>query len=229
MHPRLLVVGAACAALIASSGGPRAAPARPAPATYGTPAGVFAAAQKALKAKDYKAYHACLSPESADVEVGKLIFNAIRYKELSRKIADPAGRRKAAERAEAIEPALRKHGVTQAAIDKVMPTGGSFSGDKLRALMRQLAAIVKDRPAFYAEMMAAEERHRAALGPHPILSARLEGVKIDGNRATGTIVRKEGARERRGGVAFVKVGGGWRLDTAPGRPREAPLKREQRK
>jgi hypothetical protein len=225
----LLVAGAICAALAASSGSGAGAPARPAPATYGTPAGVFAAAQKALKAKDYKAYHACLSPESADVEVGKLIFNAMRYKDLARKNADPVGRRKAAERAEAIEPALRKHGVTQVAIDKVMPTEGSFSGDKLRSLMRKLAGIVKDRPAYYAEVMAAEEKHRAPLGPPAFLEAKLEGVKIDGNRATGTVVRKEGARERRGPAAFVKVGGGWRLDTAPVRPREAPLEREQRK
>ena len=77
-------------------------------------------------------------------------------------------------------------------------------------IMKKLAAPIKDKPAFIADMldaleeMGSEESKGMSLG-----DATLKDVKIDGDTAKGTIVKKGDKEEP---IHFQKIDGGWLVE-----------------
>jgi hypothetical protein len=90
---------------------------------------------------------------------------------------------------------------------------------------RKLAARVKDKVALLLDMEVLEKKYRTDEKTRKqdrewraaMLAATLKGLKIAGDRATGTVVIKDKdgkgkELEREDPIAFKKVGGNWRID-----------------
>ena len=53
------------------------------------------------------------------------------------------------------------------------------------------------------------------------IGGELKDLKIDGDKATATLVRKKGGKDAQEPIEFRKVGGGWKLEL-PERPMGGP-------
>jgi hypothetical protein len=182
-----------------------------------TPKAVFEAAEAARKKGDFKGFLDCFTPASHKRMAGDLAYKGLAMK------ADADQGRAPARFKEKLKPiikVLQKHGLTEKATKKIMRE--SFSTDRDKA-MRALAGLIKDPAAFAAEFMPAMEKFA---GPPPSKekpTARLTDIKIDGDRAKGTLVVSDGF-SRKQPIQFARVSGGWRivfrLIKVPDRPRD---------
>jgi hypothetical protein len=85
--------------------------------------------------------------------------------------------------------------------------------DKAR---QELAAKIKDPIAFNVEMRAARmiatKLRERDVGPPPGFSAKLTNVKIEGNKATATVVASVNGKEvGKDTLKFEKVGASWTI------------------
>ncbi len=220
MKPRLLALAALLVAALASPGDVRSAPVPPKATSYATPQAAFDAAKSSFNKKDYKAFYATLSPSSAEVLAGQLVFMGAMFRSFAG--SDKSG--KFAEKYKALEPVLTKHGATKEAMDKLKDVGLVKDEAELQARMKKVAALVKDRSGFVVDTMVVMDK-AGDLKDFPLIAAKLEDLEIKGDKATGNVVFKRGASEVRDPIEFVKVGGSWRMEMPSGRrggPKKAP-------
>ena len=84
--------------------------------------------------------------------------------------------------------------------------------------MKELAVPIKDKPAFIGDMSAAlEEMNPGESTTLSFQSATLKDVKIDGEKATGTITRTVKGRTGDQPIHFTKIDGGWLVDITANR------------
>src|SRR5262249_33121899 len=125
--------------------------------TYDSPQAVFDAAKDAAKNKDFRTFTHCLTTESQEVFAGMMAFQAalmISFTEAFAK-GDKAG--EAMKKLQPLMHVLDRHGLTKAERDKIAktkPKGGGNPKDMF-AGMKEMAAPVKDKPAFVGELMDA--------------------------------------------------------------------------
>jgi hypothetical protein len=100
---------------------------------------------------------------------------------------------------------LEKHGITDEALNKLSQAEPGEKIDPVEA-MKPLLDQIKDKPAFYAELMTAEEQGGAVF--EQLGTATLKDLKIDGGKATGKL--SLGKTEKP--IAFKKIGNGWKID-----------------
>ena len=80
-------------------------------------------------------------------------------------------------------------------------------------MLTELAAPIKDKPAFIGEMFGAiDEMSDGDSADMSFENATLKDLKVDGGTATATIVKKVGDGEKSDPIAFEKVDGGWLVD-----------------
>jgi hypothetical protein len=106
---------------------------------------------------------------------------------------------------------MEKHGLTAKAVEGIAIPEDSFMGDTKARLA--LGRLVKKPEGFTLDMMAAQEKAfvESKLPPTPKPDERLADVKIDGDKARGTIIGKASDGETHMDVFFVKKSDGWRL------------------
>jgi hypothetical protein len=175
---------------------------------YATPQAVFDAAKAAAKKGDYRTFHALLTPESGDVVAGSLVFAGMVMKAAANLDKDADLIRK-------IDATFAKHGLTMAVLDKIKPERPIKGfGKELTAAAKKFARPIKDKGGFVQDMVTVLKM------ANPFGTATLEAVKIDGDKATGTIVVKQGKKERREPIVFKKIDGGWRIEMPEGGPKK---------
>jgi len=176
--------------------------------SYGSPNEVLDAAAAAAKSEDWAAFSQCLTNESRDAFAGMLVFGATFAKAFAE-----FDKEKGKEMTKGIDDALQKHGITEERL-KEMQKDAPLKGDQKEAskAFAKLVEPVKDKGAFIADLMAALKKLGKPGQEGPMLEGELKDVKIDGDTAKGTFVRKtKDGQDKKEPIEFRKVGGSWKI------------------
>lgn len=174
---------------------------------FKTPQAVFDAAVKAEKKNDHKAIALLLTPKSQTKLVGELALFCKRL--MVDDVDDDAGDERKAALAK-LKKIMTKHGLTKDVMGKLKQTEDSKG---LEANDKVIHAAVKDKPACVNDLV----RWYDDLGGPGKWSwalpkdVSLKDVKIVGDKATGTLVRKGDDKDLEEPIEFAKIKGGWRL------------------
>jgi hypothetical protein len=164
---------------------------------YKSPEAVYAASVAAGEKDDAEAAVHCVAPSAHADLAAFLAFNALT----ARKLSDKRPRLFAG-----VLAVLDRHGLTEEATRDV-------SGTDQKAAVKALAALIKKPIDFAIEMSAAQHEFAAKMGAakKPKVTHKLTDLKIDGRKATATVVMTLGDQTFEQPMAFVKVGEGWKM------------------
>jgi hypothetical protein len=175
---------------------------------YPTPQAVFEAATAAQKKEDFKTFVACFVPEAQKQMAASLAFGAVNQRAATRN--DERLRKQY----KLILDALEKHGLTDEATKKVNLK--PVNQKEAENAQRELQGLIKSPAPFAADLLTAYSKTEPFnRKPPEVPEPKLTDVKIDGDKARGTIVAKLGGQEAKQPAEFVKVGGGWKIAPAP--------------
>jgi hypothetical protein len=181
---------------------------------YCTPQEVFDTAKKAANNRDWKTFCATLTPESRDAFAGTMVSMQWMYKKISRGL--PEDRKEFLAKFKPVEDVLVKYGMTEDALKRLEKERSGLKDPEARkAALRKLVAPIKDRCAFLADIMKAQDEFHGRLkGVWVHSDAELKNVDIEGNRAKAILVAKIGKLklERRTPVEFRKINDSWKID-----------------
>jgi hypothetical protein len=171
---------------------------------YKTPQAVYDAAMAAHKRKDYKTAIACFAPEAQKDTAAAMALNALNVKagnnEEIRKTFKP------------LFDVLDKHGLTEKAVKDVDLGEDPRTVEKSREKLKKL---IKKPAEFAVDYLKAQDKLGAGDRPGETKS-KLTDVKINGDKATGTVrIDFGGDREITQPVEFVKINGSWKLIPEP--------------
>jgi hypothetical protein len=151
-----------------------------------SPEEVFRTAQALMSDRKWEQAFGCFDPESA----GLMLLGAYL-----------AAARRAAHSDAELGRILKKHGIDEASMNP--PDGKSETpqacGDRMLKKCREPAAL-------FSELIEFEERHAAKSEMAFDAAGELKDVKVDGDRARGTLVHEDGKTEP---LVFVKRSGLW--------------------
>jgi hypothetical protein len=173
---------------------------------YKTPQEVFDAFVPALYKRDARTFVGCLAPD-----VIKRLAGDYARRGVQRRIIAETGGKDGGKNEKVLKlwqgtfDVLDKHGLTARATKAVKLT------DKDRA-EAALVKLLKDPAAFLVDYQEALDKLDSGKPKEKEPKAKLSDVKIDGDKATGTITIKYDGGEEKRPVAFSKVGGGWKID-----------------
>ncbi len=181
---------------------------RDAGAAYNSPQAAFEAAQAAQKKDDFKTFVACFTPEAQKEMAAGLAFGALQQQAAAR------SDEKLRTQFKAILDVLNKYGLTDEVGKKIKLNPASQ--DEAVKLQKEIQGLIKDPAAFDVDLMTAYSKTEPFNRKPPDMPMpQLTDVKIDGDKARGTIVVKVQGQELRQPAEFAKVGGGWKLAPAP--------------
>lgn len=187
-----------------------AADEKPKAVTYASPDAVFKAMGKAMEKDDYKTFSACLSTESLEALSGGMAVGGVFQVEFA-KALDKSG--KTLKKLEPIVAVLKKHGLTESVVKKMMekmPKAKPKDKAEEMKLLREFSKPLKDKAGFLADYLAAMKKVEPGKGKlmAEVKDMKLENVKIDGNKATGSV----GEKDKKTEFTFVKEGGSWKVN-----------------
>ena len=93
-------------------------------------------------------------------------------------------------------------------LKKIKPTRDAREAAKT---LRAVAEVIKDQPGFCIEVMALMKKVGGNRMAAPLSNATLRDVRIEGDKAAGTLSVKKGEKEAKEPIAFTRINGGWRL------------------
>jgi hypothetical protein len=174
---------------------------------YKTPQEVFDAVEEAEAKKDYKTFVACFAPETQKDFALLLAIEAVEKRRAAKNEKDEKRREERAKAAKASNDVLDKHGLTEKATKGVK---FGESPKEAKEIRKTVYGLIKKPEAFFVEMLPLSD---FLGGEKDKPKSKLTGVKIDGDKASGTVVTegKDKGKERKEPVKFVKIGGGWRI------------------
>jgi len=205
---------------------------KPAAKIYKTPQECFDDAAAAMVKKDRTAMLACFTPEAHKQMAADMAVQGISMRaEMTGKSAKDKDK---AEKDEALLKkykqlfdVLDKHGLTEAATKDLKVKDFRPTKQNREAVVK----LVKDPAAFAAAFLTALDKFGEG-APRDEPKPTLTGVKIDGDKASGTVVVKfkvkakdkdtEDVRERKQPLTFSKVNGGWLIDPEQDEVKERP-------
>ena len=184
---------------------------------YDSPQAAFDAMKAAGEKKDWKGFCECMTPDSQDAMAGGMVVAGTMMKAMGGFAM--MGRGEQAEKTKAalekIDEVLKKHGLDEKAMKKVQEKmqGAEPKGPNKRlAMLKELAAPIKDKPTFIGDMFAALEEMNPGESTMSFENATLKDVKIDGDTATGTIAKTDKGMKMDEPINFKKIDGGWLVD-----------------
>jgi hypothetical protein len=192
---------------------------------YKTPQECFDAGSAAFAKGDHKTWVGCLAPASQKELAAEL---GVKYALTRASLEGLKDRDRAAAVAKAHKPlfdVLDRHGLTAKAL-KGLEEG---KDEKQRQKARQAVLdLLKDAEAFLVDFYEAVDRLEGLSKEKDGGTEELTDVKIDGDKATATVVRTVKGDDKgkdvvsKESMRFVKVDGGWRLARrfAPDAPKE---------
>lgn len=156
----------------------------------GSPEAVFEAAKKSIESKDWKGFYGCVDPEKAhEMLVGAVFMASFSV------MQDKDGQKQ-------VEEIGKRHGCD-------LSSGpGAPKGDP-----KELLKGAKDPAGFFSDLMTfADAKSKPGEKSHLAISGQLSDVKIEGDRATGSMTQKDGKKDT---MNFTRRGGSWYL--SPGK------------
>jgi hypothetical protein len=161
-----------------------------------SPEAAFDTFADAAKSKDYQAMIESVTPETQEMMLGSMVFGAS-----FQAMADES-------KQASLDELFKKYG-----IDTQSDAMGEV--DDPEKAMKQLVAGVKDRPACFAAIMEWIEENTEGERPDMFEGAdfdeaELTEVKIDGDKATGTVVTD--GNEDSNPMQFQRIDGVWYID-----------------
>jgi hypothetical protein len=178
------------------------------PATHGcqTPQKAFAAAQHARTKGDWKAYFNLCDDYSVNAYTGQLVaWYAMKFVAAPEELqSQPLEEKRDFER---LEKVLRKHGLTDEDCRAFLKDQPKFPELNFESAWFKR---IKDKPRFNAEMIAAMHTLRDYWkeGQDIFKDARLEDLRITGDKATAKVHFSDGHKEK---IEFRRVKGVWLL------------------
>jgi len=187
---------------------------------YATPQAAFDAFLAASKKEDMKALCHTLTDETVSQMTGALVFMGLFMKgfmELGAKEDKSGDTTKAIK---ALDDVFARHGLTKEKMDKVAPKQKDptekLDQKALEAAMQKLASLVKDRCAFLDDFVKTMKKLPGKQGEGfsmvPEGTVKLTDLKVQGDKASGTIATSKDGKDMRDPISFKKVGGGWKID-----------------
>jgi len=173
---------------------------------YKTPQAVFDAAMAAQERKDFKTAVACVAPEARKDLAASLALNALNIKQGNTK--------EVRKELKPLFDVLDKHGLTEKAVKDVQLGDDPKTVEKSREKLKKL---IKKPADFAVDYMTAQDKVGAGERPGES-KIKLTGVKINGDKATGTMsIDFGGSSDTILPVEFVKINGGWKFIPEPKR------------
>jgi hypothetical protein len=174
------------------------------------PQAVFSALIAASKKNDHRAIIDCFSPEAQKAKAAGIGLYAI----VDQAGAQAEDRKDFREQCALVLAALDKHGLSYDVTKKFAPVLGDPK--KWKQVQQDLQGMMKDPAGLYVDLAIAYDKS-PSLGSKTYLmvDGTLTDVKVDGEKAKGTLVVKLGGQEVKGPADFVKIGGKWKIAPVP--------------
>jgi len=202
--------------------------------SYKTPQDVFDAAVTAMSKKDFAVMVGCFTPEAQQqmatdlAAQGMFMRNTAEGKFKDNEKGDPD--EKLLKQFKPVFDVMDKHGLTKATTKDLRIKGLRLTKEDRAAILK----IVKDPAAFAAAYLTAQQKTFEGRDKDETKPA-LKDVKIDGDKASGSIVvtfkvKDKGEDvERRQPVTFSKVKGGWLIEPEKEKDAPSPPKDKEKK
>jgi hypothetical protein len=176
--------------------------------SYDSPQAVFDAATAAASKEDWPAFMNCLTDDSQDKFTFGVAFGAMMMKGFAAIDKD-----KGKDVSDAIDAALKKHGMTEAHMQEIGKGMVDLKGPKQseKETLKKAIAPIKDKPAFVADVMAALKK-LGSKDTQEKFGGTLKDLKIEGDKATAKVTRTMGGKETQEPIEFRKVDGGWKIE-----------------
>lgn len=175
---------------------------------------MFASAKAAIDRNDLRTFCECLSLEARDDYVALSVFIAAHMKQ---GIAILDGQQKAAMVSEQLDALKKKHGLDKA---KSLHAAVSLTvNDEVQdEAMREVIVAIKDRNGFIADVDAlGRQIDKTEQGKRLLTEdARLDDVKIEGDRATARLLETRDGDVNTESIEFQKIEGRWKIAAMPG-------------
>jgi hypothetical protein len=183
---------------------------------HDSPEAAFDAWKAAGASKDWNGVCKCMTADSRDAMASSMVITGTMAKMFATMAPDGEKGEEAKAALKAIDEVFKKHGIDEDAMKKMQEKRGGKKPDgpeEALAMLKELAAPIKDKPAFIGEMFAELDKLNddASLGL-PFENATLKDLEVDGDTAMATIVKNTDGVEKSNAIAFKKVDGGWLID-----------------
>jgi hypothetical protein len=201
-----------------SPGGPRqGGNPTPQPSGYATPQALFDAVVAAEKKKDFKTLVDSLTPEALNEMASQMAVFGMMQQAAPK--APGKDKDKPQDKPSPVLAVMDKHGLSSEVTKKIKV---DFTPEGMEKAQREVGKLIKEPAAFTTDMLAAsEQKDGPKKPPAQEEDPKLTDLKVNGDKATGTVVRKVAGKEVKEPVEFVKVGGGWKLNPRP-KQKDAP-------
>jgi hypothetical protein len=195
------------------------------PKAYKTPQEVFDAFLTSLNKRDAKTFVACVDPDTLDQVAA---FYAVQGLQRRQRAEGGTTASKLAKLWKPTLDVLNKHGLTAKAT-KDVKLGKDPSPAELAKAHAAVLPLLKDKAGFIVDYQNARDTELPK-AKEDDLKAKLRDVKINGDKATGTMVVTISVKEeKKDPVEFVKVGGGWKIVPYPKKKDEGKDKEKKDK
>jgi hypothetical protein len=209
MTSRLLPLAGLLLIVSAASAAP--APTKDKSKVYKTPQEVFDAWQAAGDKDDYKTMAALMAPE-AQKDAAALLAVQLAPMRAQLEDSEEKAAQDALKKFKPLFDVMDKHGLTIKVLREVQR---STAQEDLETSKKVWARVIKDAKAFLVDVLTAAVKLSLG-GEKPKVKEKLTDLKIDGDKAEGTLVRTtvgkdEKEKVKKEPVKFVKINGSWRI------------------
>jgi len=183
---------------------------KPKAKVYKTPQDVFDAFVVAGQKDDHKTVAALLAPQ-AQKDVAAILAILIGADRPMLEESKEEDAQKLLKTFKPVYDTMDKHGVTVKVLEKVKKSKDKKEMEKSK---KAVLAVIKDPEAFIVDVMTAVDKLGFG-GEKAKTKEELKDLKIDGDKAKGTLVRttkfedKESVKKEP--IEFVKINGSWRV------------------
>jgi hypothetical protein len=174
-----------------------------------SPDDAFKGWTEAAGKEDFKAFASHMTRDSQSAMAGKLMTELTNDLRVNQNNND---------RVQAIEGLLKRHGLTQAAIEKKEEKLGEAPDNKATAReFIALGEMAKDRAAFLDDTLRTLQK-LTPLEKNPLeelSTGKLKDVKVEGDTATGKATATVNGAEKTDAAHFRTEDGAWKIDLIP--------------
>lgn len=183
-------------------------------AVYKKPEEAFDAAKKAAGKGDYKAFYKVLTPASGELLTAQVALLCVAMKNAA---AVDKGQGNLSKQLKPVFAVMEKHGLKGDVVKKLKPLGPKADAKEQEKLFKEAIKPIKDPAQFIHDALTKmqEAYPKGSGGLKEIANDKLEDVKVDGDKATGTAVGlrkgKDKPVEAKTPLKFEKIQGSWRI------------------
>lgn len=174
-----------------------------------SPDDAFKAWTEAAGKEDFKAFASHMTKDSQSAMAGYLLMELTNDLRVNQNDNN---------RVEAITGLLKRHGLTQEAVEKKEEKVSEAENNKgVAKEFIALGQMAKDRTAFLDDTLKTLKK-LAPLEKNPLedlSTGKLKDVKVDGDTATGKVTASVGGAEKTDVANFRKEDGAWKVDLIP--------------